>query len=32
MAFDKGVVVGSKSNVKLRFDPTYVGMAAAGKL
>jgi len=25
-------VVGSKSNVKLRFDPSYVAMAAAGKL
>jgi len=32
MAFDKGVVIGSKSNVKLRFDPSYVAMAAAGKL
>jgi NitT/TauT family transport system substrate-binding protein len=32
MAFDKGVIVGSKSNVKLRFDPTYVRMAADGKL
>jgi len=32
MAFDNGVVVGSKSNVKLRFDPTYVRMAAEGKL
>jgi NitT/TauT family transport system substrate-binding protein len=32
MSFDKGVVIGNKSNVKLRFDPTYVGMAAAGKL
>jgi len=32
MAFDKGVVIGNKSNVKLRFDPTYVRMAAAGKL
>ncbi len=32
MAFDKGVVIGNKSNVKLRFDPTYVEMAAAGKL
>ncbi len=32
MAFDKGVIVGSKSNVKLRFDPSYVAMAAAGKL
>jgi NitT/TauT family transport system substrate-binding protein len=32
MAFDKNVVVGNKNNVKLRFDPTYVEMAAAGKL
>ncbi|WP_207557167.1 putative urea ABC transporter substrate-binding protein [Paraburkholderia acidicola] len=32
MAFDKGVVIGSKSNVKLRFDPAYVRMAAEGKL
>jgi NitT/TauT family transport system substrate-binding protein len=32
MAFDKGVVVGSKTNVKLRFDPAYVRMAADGKL
>jgi NitT/TauT family transport system substrate-binding protein len=32
MAFDKGVIVGSKSNVKLRFDPAYVRMAAEGKL
>jgi NitT/TauT family transport system substrate-binding protein len=32
MAFDKGVIVGSKSNVKLRFDPTYVRLAADGKL
>jgi NitT/TauT family transport system substrate-binding protein len=32
MAFDQGVIVGSKSNVKLRFDPTYVRMAADGKL
>jgi NitT/TauT family transport system substrate-binding protein len=32
MAFDKGVVIGSKTNVKLRFDPSYVAMAAAGKL
>ncbi|HEV3104739.1 MAG TPA: putative urea ABC transporter substrate-binding protein [Trinickia sp.] len=32
MAFDKGVIVGSKANVKLRFDPTYVRMAADGKL
>ncbi|MFM0323482.1 putative urea ABC transporter substrate-binding protein [Caballeronia glebae] len=32
MAFGNGVVIGSKNNVKLRFDPTYVAMAAAGKL
>nr|WP_279590557.1 hypothetical protein [Paraburkholderia sp. BL6665CI2N2] len=32
MAFGKGVVVGNKGTVKLRFDPTYVEMAAAGKL
>lgn len=32
MAFDKGVVIGNKGNVKLRFDPTYVQMAADGKL
>jgi NitT/TauT family transport system substrate-binding protein len=32
MAFDHGVIVGSKSNVKLRFDSTYVRMAADGKL
>jgi NitT/TauT family transport system substrate-binding protein len=32
MGFDKGVIVGSKSNVKLRFDPSYVRMAAEGKL
>ena len=32
MAFDKGVVIGSKTNVKLRFDPAYVRMAAEGKL
>ncbi|MGF6291546.1 putative urea ABC transporter substrate-binding protein [Paraburkholderia youngii] len=32
MAFDKGVVIGNRNNVKLRFDPSYVAMAAAGKL
>jgi NitT/TauT family transport system substrate-binding protein len=32
MEFDKGVIVGSKSNVKLRFDPSYVRMATEGKL
>ncbi|WP_337057098.1 putative urea ABC transporter substrate-binding protein [Pseudomonas sp. USHLN015] len=32
MSFAKGVVTGDKANVKLRFDPTYVQMAAEGKL
>jgi len=32
MAFAGGVTVGSKHNVKLRFDPAYVQMAADGKL
>lgn len=32
MSFARGVVIGNKNNVKLRFDPTYVEMAAAGKL
>ncbi|MCU9948438.1 putative urea ABC transporter substrate-binding protein [Pseudomonas sp. PDM13] len=32
MSFAKGVVTGDKGNVKLRFDPTYVQMAAEGKL
>ena len=32
MAFANNVVVGSKSNLKLRFDPSYVRMAAEGKL
>jgi len=32
MAFENNVIVGSKSNLKLRFDPTYVRMAAQGKL
>ncbi|MET0542687.1 MAG: putative urea ABC transporter substrate-binding protein [Variovorax sp.] len=32
MAFDGGAVVGNKNNVKLRFDQTYVRMAAEGKL
>ncbi len=32
MSFDKNVIVGNKNNVKLRFDPTYAEMAAAGKL
>ena len=30
MSFAKGVVTGDKANVKLRFDPTYVQMAAEG--
>lgn len=32
MAFADGSVLGDKKNVKLRFDPTYVQMAADGKL
>ena len=32
MAFANGVTSGDKSNVKLRFDPSYVQMAADGKL
>jgi NitT/TauT family transport system substrate-binding protein len=32
MAFDGGLVVGNKKNIKLRFDQTYVRMAAEGKL
>ncbi|KKB62938.1 lipid kinase [Robbsia andropogonis] len=32
MSFDHNLVVGNKNNVKLRFDPTYVRMAADGKL
>jgi NitT/TauT family transport system substrate-binding protein len=32
IAFAKDVSTGDKSNVKLRFDPTYVQMAADGKL
>ncbi|MDM0047395.1 putative urea ABC transporter substrate-binding protein [Variovorax sp. J22R115] len=32
MAFDGGLVVGNKNNVKLRFDQTYVRMAAEGRL
>jgi NitT/TauT family transport system substrate-binding protein len=32
MAFSDGSVLGDKQNVKLRFDPTYVQMAADGKL
>jgi NitT/TauT family transport system substrate-binding protein len=32
MSFDGGTVVGNKNNIKLRFDPTYVRMAAEGKL
>ena len=31
MAFANGVVIGNKNNVKLRFDPTYVAMAADGQ-
>ncbi|WP_043309585.1 putative urea ABC transporter substrate-binding protein [Pseudomonas sp. ML96] len=32
MAFAKDVVTGDKGNVKLRFDPSYMQMAADGKL
>jgi NitT/TauT family transport system substrate-binding protein len=32
MAFNGGLIVGNQKNVKLRFDPTYVRMAAEGKL
>lgn len=32
MSFAKGVVTGDKDNIKLRFDPTYVQLAADGKL
>ena len=32
IAFDGGAVIGNKKNVKLRFDQTYVRMAAEGKL
>lgn len=32
MSFAKGVTTGDKANLKLRFDPTYMQMAADGKL
>ncbi|MFJ3315617.1 putative urea ABC transporter substrate-binding protein [Herbaspirillum huttiense] len=32
VAFDGNVVIGDKKNVKLRFDPAYMKMAADGKL
>ncbi|AMR66284.1 putative urea ABC transporter substrate-binding protein [Aquipseudomonas alcaligenes] len=32
MAFAKGITTGDKGNVKLRFDPSYMQMAADGKL
>ncbi|AYC33947.1 lipid kinase [Pseudomonas cavernae] len=32
MSFARNVVTGDKSNVKLRFDPSYVQLAAEGKL
>ncbi|MDB6445778.1 putative urea ABC transporter substrate-binding protein [Pseudomonas sp. 21TX0197] len=32
MAFANGVIVGDKANLKLRFDPTYVQLAADAKL
>ena len=32
MSFAKGITTGDKGNVKLRFDPSYMQMAADGKL
>jgi NitT/TauT family transport system substrate-binding protein len=32
MAFPGGKTLGSKDNLKLRFDASYMGMAADGKL
>jgi NitT/TauT family transport system substrate-binding protein len=32
MAFPNGKTLGSKDNIKLRFDAAYMGMAAEGKL
>ena len=32
MSFARDVVTGDKSNVKLRFDPSYMQMAADGQL
>ncbi len=32
MSFAKGIVTGDKGNLKLRFDPSYMQMAADGKL
>ena len=32
MSFANGVTSGDKTNLKLRFDPSYVQMAAEGKL
>ena len=32
MSFAKGIATGDAQNLKLRFDPTYVQMAAEGKL
>ena len=32
MSFAKGITTGDKDNVKLRFDPSYMEMAAQGKL
>jgi NitT/TauT family transport system substrate-binding protein len=32
IAFPSGAVLGDKGNVKLRFDATYMQMAAEGKL
>jgi len=32
MSFAKGITTGDKGNVKLRFDPAFMQMAADGKL
>jgi NitT/TauT family transport system substrate-binding protein len=32
MSFAKGVLTGDKGNLKLRFDPSYMQMAADGTL
>jgi NitT/TauT family transport system substrate-binding protein len=32
MAFAGGKILGDKGNVKLRFDPSFMAMAAEGKL
>ena len=32
IAFPGGVTLGDKANIKMRFDPTYMKLAADGKL